>query len=124
MNSILNFKGRKIPAFFLLGGIILSIGLMTGAVQASDNESISPSMISNNMFQYVGEKVNFYCTVLSIPTPDEFNANCDGTILVIIHGVSGLSTGEKIHVIGTVAGPLEGPNTHGILQYFPTVTAE
>jgi hypothetical protein len=136
MFSILNFKGRRVPAFLSLGGMILSIGLTAGAAQASQksdflstvDESISGTQIAQNGYRYVGKHVDIHCTVGNIPTRDFFNADCGSdpysiNLVVINHSTSDLTPGQALRVIGIVEEPQSGTNAMGGMQNFPTVTA-
>lgn len=89
------------------------------------DESISGGKIAGNPFRYVGKHVDLHCTVLSIPDPSAFNADCGGDNgpLVIITGTSGLSTGQAVRIQGTVLKPVEGTNMMGGVMQFPAVQA-
>jgi hypothetical protein len=98
---------------------------------ASVDESISGAMIVGSPYKYIGDNVDLHCTVVSIPDPSFFNAQCgedsDGmpAVLVVEYDDAGnLSKGQTVRVMGEVAEPMQGSNAMGGSMNFPTVKAQ
>jgi hypothetical protein len=97
---------------------------------ASVDESISGAMIAGNPYKYIGDAVDLHCTVVSIPDPSFFNAQCgedsDGLpalIVVEYDNTANLNQGQAVRVMGDVEEPMQGTNAMGGARNFPTVKA-